>query len=100
MKEFAAGGKAYDKGEAYEKLGDEYDKDEEAWKEENPDADDEDDKPSIGGDVYDIALDVDDEDIFEDEMKEDSDEDSEDEDDEEKESESDEDMSSEEDDYE
>ena len=34
------------------------------------DADDEDDKPSIGGDVYDIALDVDDEDIFEDEMKE------------------------------
>ena len=60
----------------------------------------EDDKPSIGGDVYDIALDVDDEDIFEDEMKEDSDEDSEDEDDEEKESESDEDMSSEEDDYE
>ena len=53
-----------------------------------------------GGDVYDIALDVDDEDIFEDEMKEDSDEDSEDEDDEEKESESDEDMSSEEDDYE
>lgn len=60
------------------------------------DADDEDDKPSIGGDVYDIALDVDDEDIFEDEMKEDS----EDEDDEEKESESDEDMSSEEDDYE
>ena len=41
------------------------------------DADDEDDKPSIGGDVYDIALDVDDEDIFEDEMKEDSDEDSE-----------------------
>ena len=64
------------------------------------DADDEDDKPSIGGDVYDIALDVDDEDIFEDEMKEDSDEDSEDEDDEEKESESDEDMSSEEDDYE
>lgn len=63
------------------------------------DADDEDDKPSIGGDVYDIALDVDDEDIFEDEMKEDSDEDSEDEDDEEKESESDEDMSSEEDDY-
>ena len=57
-------------------------------------------KPSIGGDVYDIALDVDDEDIFEDEMKEDSDEDSEDEDDEEKESESDEDMSSEEDDYE
>lgn len=63
------------------------------------DADDEDDKPSIGGDVYDIALDVDDEDIFEDEMKEDSDEDS-DEDSEEKESESDEDMSSEEDDYE
>ncbi len=45
-------------------------------------------------------LSVDDEDIFEDEMKEDSDEDSEDEDDEEKESESDEDMSSEEDDYE
>ena len=44
--------------------------------------------------------DADDEDIFEDEMKEDSDEDSEDEDDEEKESESDEDMSSEEDDYE
>ena len=42
LKEFAAGGKAYDKGEAYEKLGDEYDKDEEAWKEENPDADDED----------------------------------------------------------
>ena len=47
-----------------------------------------------------VAVDVDDEDIFEDEMKEDSDEDSEDEDDEEKESESDEDMSSEEDDYE
>ena len=44
--------------------------------------------------------DADDEDVFEDEMKEDSDEDSEDEDDEEKESESDEDMSSEEDDYE
>ena len=41
------------------------------------DADDEDDKPSIGNDVYDIALDVDDEDIFEDE-KEDSDEDAED----------------------
>ena len=68
--------------------------------EELMDGDVEDDKPSIGGDVYDIALDVDDEDIFEDEMKEDSDEDSEDEDDEEKESESDEDMSSEEDDYE
>lgn len=42
LKEFVAGGKAYDDGEAYEKLGNEYDKDEEAWKEENPDADDED----------------------------------------------------------
>ena len=62
------------------------------------DADDEEEKPSIGNDVYDIALDVDDEDIFEDE-KEDSDEDAEDEGDAE-ESESKEDMSSEEDDYE
>lgn len=62
------------------------------------DADDEDDKPSIGNDVYDIALDVDDEDIFEDE-KEDSDEDAEDEEDAD-ESETKEDMSSEEDDYE
>ena len=62
------------------------------------DADDEDDKPSIGNDVYDIALDVDDEDIFEDE-KEDSDEDAEDDEDAD-ESESKEDMSSEEDDYE
>ena len=62
------------------------------------DADDEDDKPSIGNDVYDIALDVDDEDIFEDE-KEDSDEDAEDEEDAD-ESEAKEDMSSEEDDYE
>ena len=62
------------------------------------DADDEDDKPSIGNDVYDIALDVDDEDIFEDE-KEDSDEDAEDEEDDD-ESEAKEDMSSEEDDYE
>ena len=44
------------------------------------DADDEDDKPSIGNDVYAIALDVDDEDIFEDE-KEDSDEDAEDDED-------------------
>jgi len=63
------------------------------------DADDEEDKPTIGNDVYDIALDVDDEDIFEDE-KEDSDEDSDDEDDEDSEEESKEDMSSEEDDYE
>ena len=55
------------------------------------DADDEEEKPSIGNDVYDIALDVDDEDIF--------DEDAEDEGDAE-ESESKEDMSSEEDDYE
>lgn len=62
------------------------------------DADDEDDKPSIGNDVYDIALDVDDEDIFEDEKK-DSDEDAEDEEDAD-ESEAKEDMSSEEDDYE
>ena len=62
------------------------------------DADDEDDKPSIDNDVYDIALDVDDEDIFEDE-KEDSDEDAEDEEDAD-ESEAKEDMSSEEDDYE
>ena len=62
------------------------------------DADDEDDKPSIGNDVYDIALDVDDEDIFEDE-KEDSDEDAEDDEDAD-ESEAKEDMSSEEDDYE
>ena len=62
------------------------------------DADDEDDKPSIGNDVYDIALDVDDEDIFEDE-KEDSDEDAEDEEDADQ-SEAKEDMSSEEDDYE
>lgn len=59
------------------------------------DADDEDDKPSIGNDVYDIALDVD---IFEDE-KEDSDEDAEDDEDAD-ESEAKEDMSSEEDDYE
>lgn len=63
------------------------------------DADDEEEKPSIGGDVYDIALDVDDEDIFEDE-KEDSDEDADDNDEEAEESESKEDMSSEEDDYE
>ena len=62
------------------------------------DGDDEDDKPSIGNDVYDIALDVDDEDIFEDE-KEDSDEDAEDDEDAD-ESEAKEDMSSEEDDYE
>lgn len=62
------------------------------------DADDDDDKPSIGNDVYDIALDVDDEDIFEDE-KEDSDEDAEDDEDAD-ESEAKEDMSSEEDDYE
>lgn len=62
------------------------------------DADDEDDKPSIGNDVYAIALDVDDEDIFEDE-KEDSDEDAEDDEDAD-ESEAKEDMSSEEDDYE
>lgn len=62
------------------------------------DADDEDDKPSIGNDVYDIALDGDDEDIFEDE-KEDSDEDAEDDEDAD-ESEAKEDMSSEEDDYE
>lgn len=62
------------------------------------DVDDEDDKPSIGNDVYDIALDVDDEDIFEDE-KEDSDEDAEDDEDAD-ESEAKEDMSSEEDDYE
>ena len=62
------------------------------------DADDEDDKPSIGNDVYDIVLDVDDEDIFEDE-KEDSDEDAEDDEDAD-ESEAKEDMSSEEDDYE
>ena len=62
------------------------------------DADDEDDKPSIGNVVYDIALDVDDEDIFEDE-KEDSDEDAEDDEDAD-ESEAKEDMSSEEDDYE
>ena len=62
------------------------------------DADDEDDKPSIGNDVYDSALDVDDEDIFEDE-KEDSDEDAEDDEDAD-ESEAKEDMSSEEDDYE
>ena len=60
------------------------------------DADDEDDKPSIGNDVYDIALDVDD--VFEDE-KEDSDEDAEDDEDAD-ESEAKEDMSSEEDDYE
>ena len=58
----------------------------------------EDAKPSIGNDVYDIALDVDDEDIFEDE-KEDSDEDAEDDEDAD-ESEAKEDMSSEEDDYE
>ena len=44
LKEFVAGGKAYDDGEAYEKLGNEYDKDEKAWKEENPDADDEDEE--------------------------------------------------------
>ena len=62
------------------------------------DADDEDDKPSIGNDVYDIALDVVDEAIVEDE-KEDSDEDAEDDEDAD-ESEAKEDMSSEEDDYE
>ena len=42
LKDFVAAGKAYDKGEAFDKLGDEYDKDEKAWKEENPDANDED----------------------------------------------------------
>lgn len=67
------------------------------------DADDGDDKSAMTGDAYDIALDVDDEEIFEDEMQ---DEDSEDEDDdaedseEDEEEDSDEDMSSEEDDYE
>lgn len=64
------------------------------------DADDGDDKSAMTGDVYDIALDVDDEEIFEDEMQdEDSEEDSEESaDDEEEDAE--EDMSSEEDDYE
>ncbi len=42
LKDFVAAGKAYDDGVAYEKLGDEFDKDEDAWKEENPDANDDD----------------------------------------------------------
>lgn len=44
LKDFVAGGKAYDDGVAYEKLGDEYDKDKKAWKEENPDANDDDEE--------------------------------------------------------
>ena len=67
------------------------------------DVDDDEDKAVMGSDVYDIALDVDDEDIFEDEMKEESDEDEDDEalsDEDEDDSDEEEDMSSEEDDYE
>lgn len=44
LTDFVTAGKAYDDGAAYEKLGNEYDKDEEAWKEANPDADDEDEE--------------------------------------------------------
>lgn len=65
------------------------------------DADDGDEKSAMTGDVYDIALDVDDEEIFEDEMHdEDSEEDLEADADNEEEEDSSEDMSSEEDDYE
>lgn len=44
LADFVAAGKAYDKGAAFDKLGTEYDKDEEAWREENPDADDDDEE--------------------------------------------------------
>lgn len=66
------------------------------------DAEDDDEKTVMGSDVYDISLDVDDEEIFEDELQDEPDE-SDDEDlseEDEAESDSDEDMSSEEDDYE
>ncbi len=69
------------------------------------DIEDDEDKPIMTGDVYDIALEADDEEIFEDEIKEEAedeeDEESEDqEDDEDSPVDSDEDMGSEEDDYE
>ena len=64
-------------------------------------SEDDDEKTIMTGDVYDIALEADDEEIFEDEMHEDSEEDEEDDisDDDDEDSEED-DMSSEEDDYE
>lgn len=67
------------------------------------DVEEDDEKTMMSGDVYDISLDVDDEEIFNDEMQDESEDDEELEDDgteAEEEEEAEEDMSSEEDDYE
>lgn len=52
MTDFVAAGKAYDDGAAYEKLGNEYDKDEDAYLEEHPDEADEEDEDIINQRPY------------------------------------------------
>ena len=52
LTDFIAAGKAYDEGAAYEKLGDEYDKDEAAYFKEHPDEKDEEDENIINQRPY------------------------------------------------